>query len=58
MKEAIIRFKESIRIYKDSSTCQATYADLVRVYEDMIEMLEMVGQYNRVGFNNCEKQGE
>lgn len=37
----VIRFKENIRIYQDSSNVTVTYADLARVYEDMLELIEV-----------------
>jgi hypothetical protein len=39
--ELLIRLHEQIRVYKDSPSVHATYIDLVRLIEDIIQIIEM-----------------
>lgn len=49
MDSLVVRLKEQIRIYKDSPNVNATYIDLSRLIEDLIEILE---KREIKGFNN------
>ena len=47
-----IRFTEALRIYQDSPSVTLSYADAVRIYEDLNEILDVIEQVHakKVGF--------
>ena len=51
MDELKIRIGEALRIYKDSPNINLTYVDLVRVYEDLLLVLDKI-EFTKVGFKD------
>lgn len=47
-----------MRIFRDSPSVTLTYADLRRVYEDMLSLLEIVGKKRRIGFATDEEDDD
>ena len=47
-----IRFTEALQIYQDSPSVTLSYADAVRIYEDLNEILDVIEQVHakKVGF--------